>query len=138
MIIVYRNLTSKEDPASGLSAKKPGRGMTPQDHVMNASRKTFKGSQFISTTIDPEVAADWANPGQITVKFDTDNVSHDIKGDLQIIDLSTDEKLNAASFKGRPYYYARSSKEVLVVGIVPPEAVEVVDIRVIVSKTKTC
>jgi RHS repeat-associated protein len=119
LIPVYRNLRPDENPANGLSARKPGRGMTPAGHVRNGSNKTFKGSQYISTTTDPAVVAKWRAEGQQTVKFDTDDVIPDSHGNRSIVDISTPEKAQAKGIKGPARNYAVNSREVLVEGHVP-------------------
>ncbi|PKU49739.1 RHS repeat domain-containing protein, partial [Lysinibacillus fusiformis] len=119
LIVVYRNLRPDEKISNGLTAKNPGRGMKPSGHVMNGSSPNFKGSQFISTTTDIDVARKWNKEGQTIVKFDTDDVVKDSAGNKNIIDVSTPEKAKAEGFKGRPDNYAVSSKEVLVEGHVP-------------------
>ena len=125
LIIVYRNLRPDENPADGITSRKPGRGMTPSGHVMNGSRPDFKGSQWISTTTDPAVAAEWRKPGQTTISFDTDDVLPDSAGTTSVVDLSTRPKADAAGLKGRPRNFAVSSKEVLVEGRVPASAITV-------------
>ncbi len=127
LVVVYRNLRPEEDPSKGLSAKQPGRDMTPAGHVRNGGKDDFKGSQFISTTTDPAVAAQHREPGQVTVKFDTDNVVHDTKGNLSVVPLTTPQEAEAAGLKGPAKNYATASKEVLVEGHVPAGALEVVD-----------
>lgn len=122
LIIVFRNLAPGENPLSGLVAKDPGRGMTPAGHIMNGSRETFKGSQFISTTTDPAVAAKWRQPGQTTVMIDTDALKPSSVGQKSVIDVSTSELAHDAGLKGRAYSNAVSSREVLLVGEVPPSA----------------
>ena len=124
LIIVYRNLRPNEDPSKGLSARQPGRDMAPGGHVNNGSRDNFKGSQYISTTTDPAVAAQWREEGQTTVRFDTDRVVPDSKGNLSIVDISDREKAVKAGLKARTVSYAAASKEVLVEGYVPPDAIE--------------
>jgi RHS repeat-associated protein len=123
LIIVYRNLRPDEDPLKGLVAKRPGRGMTPAGHIMNGSRPSFKGSQFISTTTDPAAAARWRAAGQRQVMIDTDLIEADAKGNLRVVDVSTPAKAKAAGLKGRPYANAVSSREVLIEGRVPPRAI---------------
>jgi RHS repeat-associated protein len=124
LIVVYRNLRSDEDPSKGLSAVQPGRDMSPAGHVMNGSRDNFKGSQYISTTTDPAVAEQWRKEGQTQVRFDTDRVVPDSKGNLNVLDISDREKAIDAGLKGRAVGYAASSKEMLVEGHVPPDAIE--------------
>lgn len=136
LIMVYRNLRSNEDPSKGLSAVQPGRDMTPAGHVMNGSRENFKGSQYISTTTDPAVAERWRKEGQTQVRFDTDRVVPDSKGNLNILDISDREKAMNAGLKGRAVGYAANSKEVLVEGHVPPDALEAVPPKE--EEEKTC
>jgi RHS repeat-associated protein len=59
LITVYRNLRPDEIVSEGLNAKIPGRGMTATGHILNGSKPTFKGSQYISATTDPAVALKW-------------------------------------------------------------------------------
>ncbi len=124
LILVYRNLSSADNKSNGLSAKKPGRGMTPAGHIMNGSRDSFKGSQFISTTTDPEVAKKWKREGRPIVMFDTDDVVPDFAGNLSIVDVSDADKAKAANLRGRAYSNAVSSKEVLVEGHVPSDKIK--------------
>ncbi|EDS4736994.1 RHS repeat protein [Salmonella enterica subsp. enterica serovar Oranienburg] len=123
LIKVFRNIRADESISDGLSAKAPGRGMSAAGHVRNGSNATFKGSQFISTTIDEDVARLHREPGQTTVTFDTDDVIPDAKGNRSIIDLSTQEKAAEAGLKGPARNYAVSSGEVLVEGHVPSNAI---------------
>jgi RHS repeat-associated protein len=117
LITVYRLLRPDEDPASGLNAKKPGRDMTVHGHVATGSRN--KGSQFISTSTDPQALEKWREPGQRMVSFDTDDVVPDIKGNKNIIDISTVEKAKSHGVGTVSANMAASSKEVLVEGHVP-------------------
>ena len=57
---VYRVIRPDENPKNGLHAKNPNRGMTIEGHIRNGSRPDFKGSQFISTTTDYNVAREYA------------------------------------------------------------------------------
>jgi len=136
LIVVYRNLRADENPAEGLTAKKPSRNMTVDGHVRTGSRNN--GSQFISTTTAPEVAAKWNEAGQQTVMFDTDNIVPDELGNKQVIDISTREKAATNGVKGVPLNFVGDSKEVLVVGKVPPSAMTTVDIKTKVSTPKDC
>ncbi|ELY2909913.1 RHS domain-containing protein [Cronobacter dublinensis] len=116
LITVYRNLRPDEDVNKGLSARLPGRDMSPAGHVRNGSKATFKGSQYISTTTDPAVVERWREPGQVTVSFDTDDVIPDVTGQRKVIDLSTEDKALAAGLKAPATHYSVSSREVLIVG----------------------
>lgn len=64
------------------------------------------------------------------VAIDTDKLGKDV----QIIDISTKEKAIAASVVSASASFPIKSKEVLLVGHVPPSAMEGVD----VNKLKTC
>ncbi len=63
LIKVFRNIRADESISEGLSAKAPGRGMSAAGYVRNGSNDTFKGSQFISTTVDEDVAVRYREPG---------------------------------------------------------------------------
>lgn len=52
--IVYQVIRNDENPMNGLTAKNPTRGMTIEGHIISGSRN--KGSQFISTTTDINIA----------------------------------------------------------------------------------
>lgn len=56
--IVYRVIRSDENSMNGLTAKNPTRGMSIEGHIVSGSRN--KGSQFISTTTDINVANKYA------------------------------------------------------------------------------
>lgn len=126
-MIVYRHLRADEDPGQGLVARRPGRGMTPAGHIMNANRPNFKGSQYISTTTDLAVATRWRAPGQRTVKIDSDWLETDAVGNLSIVEVSTPENAQGHELKGRLYHYAVSAKEVLPEGRVPPDAIRLIE-----------
>ncbi|QYS90044.1 Putative deoxyribonuclease RhsC [Flavobacterium columnare] len=122
LIEVFRLLRPDEDPSKGLSAKKPGRGMTTHGHVSTGSRN--KGSQFISTSTDPAALEKWREPGQRMVSFDTDDVVPDVKGNKNIIDISTVEKAKANGVGSVSAKMSASSKEVLVEGHVPADKIK--------------
>lgn len=96
--------------------------MTPHGHVSSGSRN--KGSQFISTSTDPEALKKWREPGQRMVSFDTDDVVPDVKGNRNILDISSVEKAKAHGIGKVSANMASSSKEVLVEGHVPPQAIK--------------
>jgi len=121
LIIVYRLLRPDEDPSKGLSAKKPGRGMTVHGHVSTGSRN--KGSQFISTSTDPEALAKHREPGQRMVSFDTEDVVPDKVGNKRVIDISTVEKAKANGVGSVSARFANDSKEILVEAHVPSSAI---------------
>src|SRR5690606_36457298 len=59
---VYRVLREDENPEKGIFAKAPEREhITIAGHVNNGSKKTFKGSKYISTTKSIQVALDNAS-----------------------------------------------------------------------------
>ncbi|MCV9931923.1 RHS repeat-associated core domain-containing protein, partial [Flavobacterium sp. LS1R47] len=124
LLEVFRLLRADEDPLNGLSAKKPGRDMTTHGHVSSGSRNN--GSQFMSTSTDPQALEKWKQPGQTMVSFDTDDVVEDIKGNKNIYDISTLEKANANGVKGLSANFAVSSKEVLVEGHVPADKIKII------------
>ncbi|AJQ92284.1 hypothetical protein [Gynuella sunshinyii] len=110
--------------------------MSAHGHVSSGSSNN--GSQYISTTLDPEVAAKWNQPGQTTVTFDTDDVIPDVLGNREIIDISTKEKAIAAGLKQPAINFATSSKEVLIVGHVPADSIHIIDLKTAVTKTSDC
>jgi RHS repeat-associated protein len=124
---VFRNLPLGQILSSdGLSASLPGRDMSISGHIMNGSKDTFKGSQFISTTTDINVALKNNQLGQTLVKFDTNDVISDALGNKNIIDVSTPLKAQSANLNGRPYNRALASKEVLIEGRVPANKIDIV------------
>ena len=121
LIPVYRLLRPDEDPSQGLNAKKPGRNMTVHGHVTSGSRN--KGSQFISTSTDPDALTQWREPGQRMVTFDTDDVVPDAVGNRRVVDISTRERAIAAGVGSGSANIPARSREVLVEGHVPPQAI---------------
>ncbi|MCD9620611.1 RHS repeat domain-containing protein [Tenacibaculum maritimum] len=126
LVKVYRNLNETDNKDKGLSAKLPHRNMEANGHVRNGSKKTFKGSQFISTTTDINVAMKWKKEGRPLVTFDTDDVVPDVKGAKQVLDVSTLNKAKAHGLRGPSSGYAANSKEVLIEGHVPSDKITVV------------
>ncbi|WP_236732610.1 RHS repeat domain-containing protein, partial [Pseudomonas amygdali] len=122
---VYRNLRPDELVSDGISAKNPGRGMSPAGHVRNGSSPNFKGSQYVSTTTDMEVINKYKGAGQTTVSFDTDDVVHDSHGNKSIVDISTPDKAASAGLKGPAAHYAAASREILVEGHVPSSKITI-------------
>ncbi|WP_236545461.1 hypothetical protein [Tenacibaculum maritimum] len=122
LIQVYRLLRPDEDPSKGLTAKKPGRGMTVHGHV--ATGVWNKGSQFISTSIDPDALKKWRELGQRMVSFDTDDVIPDIKGNKRIVGISTVDKGISNGVGSVTARLSASSREVLVEGHVPSNAIK--------------
>jgi hypothetical protein len=116
--IVYRNLRDDEDPTQGIVAKNPDATYTPAGHVLHASKPNFR-SQFISTTRSAEVALEsqWAGPRVVAINLD-------MLDEGQILDISTDEGRAKHGIKGfTAINRAKSSKEVLITGLIPPEAI---------------
>ncbi|MFT8352782.1 RHS repeat-associated core domain-containing protein [Clostridium saccharoperbutylacetonicum] len=118
---VYRVIRPDEDPSIGLVAKKPDRNMTTTGHVTSGSRN--KGSQFISTTTNIDVANTWADKtGNKIVKIDLSKLPDEAK----IYDLSTDVG-RATYIKGSTANrLAKASSEVLVEGEIPSTAINVI------------
>ncbi|MFJ7064910.1 ricin-type beta-trefoil lectin domain protein [Streptomyces sp. NPDC101115] len=113
---VYRNLRDDEDPDQGLVAKNPNATYKPEGHVIHGSKPNWR-SQFISTTRSREVALDsqWAGPRVVRIDLD-------MLDESQIIDISTDAG-RAQHLKGiTAINRSRSSREVLITGLIPPEA----------------
>ncbi|QFU88341.1 RHS repeat-associated core domain-containing protein [Amycolatopsis sp. YIM 10] len=113
--VVYRNLRPDEDHTKGLVAKNPDATYKPGGHITSGSRPNFR-SQYISTTTDIEVAKKWNNGRLVEIDLD--------KFDGTVIDASTQAARDAAGIRGATANrLAESSKEVLLVGHVPPEAI---------------
>lgn len=120
---VYRVLRPEENPKLGLFAKNPERNITIEGHVLNGSKPNFHGSQYISTTTDYNVAKAYAQQdGSRIVKIDLNKVPDTVN----IYDLSTkvgqDVYLKGITSKN----WANSSKEVLLEGTIPPEALTII------------
>lgn len=82
--IVYRVIRSDENSMNGLTAKNPTRGMSIEGHIVSGSRN--KGSQFISTTTDINVANKYAlQDGCRIVEIDLNK----LPSNVNIYDLST-------------------------------------------------
>ncbi|MBA8926850.1 RHS repeat-associated protein [Kutzneria viridogrisea] len=113
--IVYRNLHPGEDPTKGLVAKNPNATYHPAGHLSSGSRPGW-ASQYISTTKDRDVAEKWYTGRMVAIDL---NKFHG-----KVIDVSTPEAQAAADVRGSsPRRVASNSKEVLLVGRVPPEAI---------------
>ena len=118
---VYRVIRPDENPSVGLVAKKPNRGMTTTGHVVSGSRN--KGSQFISTTTDINVANKWANKsGNRIVEIDLGKLPDNAK----VYDLSTDIGRTTYIKGSTANRLAKASSEVLVEGTIPSEAIQVI------------
>jgi hypothetical protein len=118
---VYRVIRPDENPSVGLVAKKPNRGMTTTGHVVSGSRN--KGSQFISTTTDINVANKWANKsGNRIVEIDLGKLPDNAK----VYDLSTDIGRTTHIKGSTANRLAKASSEVLVEGNIPSEAIQVI------------
>jgi len=128
---VYRSLRPDEDPADGLIAKDPSAEKTLTQHVVAGSKPGFK-SQYISTTKSLAVIERWKPK---------DGTARVVKIDLskypgKVYDLTTERGRAAAPgrdaanhfpHKGFAANYAKSSKEVVLLGRVPPEAISWVE-----------
>ncbi|HJT59619.1 MAG TPA: RHS repeat-associated core domain-containing protein, partial [Ktedonobacteraceae bacterium] len=121
--LLYRVLRADEDPAIGLLSKDPNAAESIINHVLNGGKEGFE-SQFISTTKSLQVALKWAAKGGNRIaEIDASKVLGDI------IDISTREgtAANGISFPSRAYSYAISSREVLIAGSIPAEAINWVE-----------
>jgi RHS repeat-associated protein len=128
LIIVYRNIPPGGSISGGISARCPGRGMTPTGHIIHGSSDTFKGSQYISATTDPAVVQKWKQEGQMTVCFDTDDVVADAVGNKSVLNVSTPELATSNGIKGKTAInFASSSKEVLIEGHIPENKIKVMN-----------
>ncbi|MEK3889457.1 DUF7587 domain-containing protein [Bacillus sp. FSL K6-3431] len=130
---VYRVLREDENPDKGIFAKAPEREhITIAGHVNNGSKKTFKGSKYISTTKSFEVALENAtkdimNAGKAQdlriIQIDLDKVP-DTYYDLTDPDVQDKYLVNS---KGEPWEkvrrYANKSQELLIENVIPPEAI---------------
>ncbi|MFL0062038.1 hypothetical protein [Tenacibaculum maritimum] len=122
LIQIYRLLRPDEHPFKELAAKKLRKDMTVHGHV--ATRVWNKGSQFISTSIDPDALKKWRELGQRMVSFDTDDVIPDIKGNKRIVGISTIDKGTSNGVGSVTARLSASSREVLVEGHVPSNAIK--------------
>jgi hypothetical protein len=118
---LYRVLRSDEDPSAGISAKDPNATQSISNQVRLGSRPWFK-SQFISTTTDLGVAMKWAQSDDLSIaQIDPTLIS----GNL--IDISNPEALAKQGITWEnnrfAYAFAYGSREVLVQGYIPPEAI---------------
>ena len=111
---LYRAIGPSEDISQGLFPRQPGRNMSPAGHITNGSRPSFKGSQFISTSLYPEFAAKY---GSNIVEIDVSLVQG------RILDVSAGGIEYGIIPGSRAWYYAQADLEVLIDGWVPPEAI---------------
>ncbi|MEU3625157.1 hypothetical protein BS329_20935 [Amycolatopsis coloradensis] len=112
---VYRNLNSTDDPAKGLTAKNPDATYKPGGHLSNGSKAGWR-SQYISTTRSLEVVKKW-NEGR-AVAIDLDKVQG------RVTDASTQAARDRAGIRGHTANrLGEASKEVLIEGFIPPEAI---------------
>jgi RHS repeat-associated protein len=118
---LFRVLRSDEDPAAGLQPKNPNANEEVGRHIRFGSKAWFS-SQFISTTNDLAVAAFWSNLTGGSVAVIDSNL---VEG--TIIDVSTKEALAQQGItwpsSGTAYSYALASREVLIEGSVPSDAI---------------
>jgi len=119
--IVYRVIRPDEDPSKGLFPKNPNATFDLDYHVRYGSKPNVR-TQYISTTRDINVAAEWAaKSGNRIVIIDLDAVGG------TVYDLSTDIGRQQYILKYRPFStnFAKKSAEVLIEGNVPANAVRV-------------
>ena len=117
---VYRVIRPDEDPSAGIFAKNSGRDMSVTGHVQSGSRN--KGSQYISTTTDLDVANHWANEsGNSIVEIDLKSLPEGTR----VYDLSTEEGRDMYLSNDRSKGFASASSEVLITDEVPTEGVTV-------------
>lgn len=103
---------------NGLIAKNPTRGMTIEGHIISGSRN--KGSQFISTTTDINVANKYANrDGCRIVEINLNKLPNNVN----IYDLSTVAGRNTYLRGIMSKNFAAKSREVLLEGYIPSEAI---------------
>ncbi|MCX5417315.1 polymorphic toxin-type HINT domain-containing protein [Streptomyces sp. NBC_00059] len=115
---VYRNLRPDEDPSQGLVAKNPDATYKPAGHVLHGSKPNWR-SQFISTTRSREVAMESQWSGPRTVAIDLGKLDSS-----QIFDISDDAGRALHNIRGfTAINRTKSSKEVLITGVIPPEAI---------------
>ncbi len=118
---VYRVIRPEEKPTVSLVAKKPDRNMTTTGHVTSGSRN--KGSQFISTTTNIDVANTWADKtGNRIVEIDLSKLPTQAK----VYDLSTDLGRSTHIKGSTANRLAKASSEVLVEGTIPSNAINVI------------
>ena len=116
--IVYRVIRSDENPMNGLTAKNPTRGMSIEGHIVSGSRN--KGSQFISTTTDINVANKYAlQDGCRIVEIDLNK----LPSNVNIYDLSTAAGRNTYLKGVTAKNFAAKSSEVLLEGYIPSDAI---------------
>ena len=117
---VYRVLREEENPSNGLYPKNPNANYSVEGHVLTNSREGY-GSQYISTTTDINIAAKYSTKtGNPMVEIDLSKLPNS----STVIDLST-EAGRTQYLKGKTAQnFARASKEVLITGYVPAEAIK--------------
>ena len=116
--IVYRVIRSDENSMNGLTAKNPTRGMSIEGHIVSGSRN--KGSQFISTTTDINVANKYAlQDGCRIVEIDLNK----LPSNVNIYDLSTAAGRNTYLKGVTAKNFAAKSSEVLLEGYIPSDAI---------------
>lgn len=103
---------------NGLTAKNPTRRMSIEGHIVSGSRN--KGSQFISTTTDINVANKYAmQDGCRIVEIGLNKLPNDVN----IYDLSTVAGRNTYLKGITAKNFAAKSSEVLLEGYVPSNAI---------------
>ncbi|MFL0122934.1 hypothetical protein V2611_14155 [Tenacibaculum maritimum] len=115
---VYRVVRPEENLKLGLVAKNPDATYTITGHVLHGSRPKFK-SQFISVTRDIKVAKEWAEKtGNRIVKIDTKLIEGNV------YDLSIQAGQTKYLKGNTAKRFANKSKELVIEGKVPAEAIE--------------
>lgn len=115
---MYRVIRSDENPMNGLTAKNPARGMTIEEHISSGSRN--KGSQFISTTTDINVANKYTlQDGCRIVEIDLNK----LPSNVNVYDLSTVVGRNTYLKGVTAKNFAAKSSEVLLEGYIPSDAI---------------
>ena len=116
---LYRVIRSDENPLTGLVAKNPGAKYSAHAHVANGTKLK---TQFLSTTKSREVAEFWAKKvGLRIVEIDVRKL-----GDATLTDLTNPAVRNKLLRHPIPHNFEKDSHEVLLQGIIPPDAMKVI------------
>ena len=123
----YRLLRDDENPLIGLKAKNPLATKSVLDHVANGSQGGYE-SQFISTSTN------W-NWIHTFVQKTKGTLIRIVRIDLTLLRntgaqiYDTPMVLQLCSSDIKAYNYAKWASEVLVVGIIPPECLEMFEVQ---------
>jgi hypothetical protein len=105
---VYRGLAEGENITQGLSARTPGAGNSPVDHVAGK-----KETQWISTTKDKNIATNkYGEHGVVEIDLS--------KVQSEMVDFSN----GIPDMRGMISNWAKKDKEVLIKDYIPPEAIK--------------